>query len=229
MTIEIADIVGSYFEQAAVAKVIAAGRCAGIGEIGIHAVIVGEVAVVALFHGAESIYLEAFHGLDVKRRLDTAAEIVAVAVGFLAVHVLHGVDGAGLGREIIAAVGGGVVDGIGGVEKCSVLEISAEIIVAVVHVGEIVLQVQPSVESLLTGGEFGDEFVAVGVLGDAFGVLIIHGCAIVELAGRTDDRDIVIVCHGSTAGNLGKPIGVVGAAVCRGVEGGLHHSIAEFR
>ena len=50
------------------------------------------------------------------------------------------------------------------------------------HIGEVVLEVEPAVKSFLAGGNLGDHLVAVGVTGDTLGILIVDRSAIVELA-----------------------------------------------
>ena len=182
MAVEIVHIVGGNFQQPAVVEVATAGCRTGVGEVGIDAVIVRETAVVALFHRSECVDFQAFHRLDVHRGLDAAAEVVAIAVGFLPVHIFYRIHRTCLSREIVSVGSACVVDGISRVEQRGVLEISAEIVVAVVHVRKVVLEIEPAVEGFLPGGDLGDHLVAVGVAGYAFGVLVVDGSAIVELA-----------------------------------------------
>ena len=142
------------FEKLIERSVVSASGLFGAGGIGVDDAAIIVIIVVSFFDSCETAHLEALDGFDVHRGLDAAAEVVTLAVRLLLIHVFHGIHESGfLGTPEIAVGGGFVIDGIGRVQQGRILEVAAEIIVAVAHVAEVVLEVQPTVEGLLAGGQ----------------------------------------------------------------------------
>ena len=221
VAVEIAVPVGGDFEELVEGVVSTAACLLGTGRIGVDDTAIIVIVVVPFLDCSEAAHLQALDGLDVHRGLDAAAEEVAHAVGFLLVHVLHRVHESGfLGTPEIAVGGGFIVDGIGRIQQGRILEVAAEIVVAVAHVAEVVLEVDPSVKSLLAGGQLCHQFAAVGSLGDTLGILEVDGCAVVELPGGAYDGHVVVVGDCGGAADFRHPVGVVALTVGTGVDVG---------
>ena len=225
MAVEPAAPICCKLEKLVERGVVTAAGLFGAGGIGVDYAAIIVIIVVSFFDSCETAHLEALDGFDVHRGLDAAAEVVALAVRLLLVHIFHGIHESGfLGTPEIAVRGSFVVDRIGRVQQGRILEVAAEIIVAVAHVAEVVLEVQPTVEGLLAGGQLCHQFVAVGGLRDTFCILVVDGCAVVEFAGRTHYCNVMVVCNSCGAAHFRHPVGVVALAVGAGVDVGCGQS-----
>ena len=81
------------------------------------------------------------------------------------------------------------------------------------HVGEIVAEVEPAVESLLGSRDLRYHLIPLVVPGNTLSLLVVDGSTVAELAGGAHDGEIVVVGDGSFPCDFGHPVGLVWIAV----------------
>ena len=207
MVVPAASIVDSCFVQLVEIHIelavcpVARFSFVGVGNV----VVVGVGAVVALLDSSKRIHLQARNGFDIHRSLDRAAEVVTILITLVCVEPLYGVVLSRVAGDIVRAVF--VVDRHGRVQLRSDGEVGCGVVVAVVHVREVVLQFQPAVQALLVSRQFGYNLFAAVVLGDTLRIFVVERSAVAEVTVCAGDSHVMVMGNCCLACESRCPVG----------------------
>ena len=129
--------------------------------------------VISLFNSSKSADAKTLDRLDVYCGLDRTTEIVSVLVTFLLVHLLHRVSFSCSSWLIVSVRICLVINRIGRVQDSSHLPVCTVVVIAIVHIREVVLKFEPAIERLLRRSDLGKNLLTVIVLRNTLSVLIV--------------------------------------------------------
>ena len=219
MTVPTVSIVNSSLIELVEVRLSLAPSSTGVLEVGIVLLrSIAVVVVVTLLQSSESVNLQARDRFDIQRSANRTAEIVTILIRLFLVRTGNRVGLSRTTRNEITGSGGLVLNRICRVQRSSLFEIAAVVVVLIVHIREVVLELQPALQCLLVGSELGNNLLAVGVLGQTFCVLVVNGSTVVEVFRSTGQRDIMVGCNSSLLHGSCHPVGIILLTVRTGIE-----------
>ena len=180
--------------------------------------VVPHADVVALFQSSQYVHFQAFNRLDVNSSFYRTTEVVSVCVRLFEVRSLDRVRLTRTVRLEIARFIVLIVDRIRRVQGSCLLEVTAVEVVLVVHVREVVLQLEPTLQCFLVSSELSDDLVTVGVERETFSILVVQRTAVAEVPCYARECNVMIGDHCCRLHSCLHPVGIIALAVRVGVD-----------